>query len=73
MRTTITLDDDAARTAREFAASRNLSLSRAISEIIRRHSAQRLVTTVVDGLHLPVLPQDSPVVTLERVLELEDE
>lgn len=72
-RTTIAIDEDAMARAKEFAARRKVSLGQAISELILRGSSRPLATRVVDGLHLPVLPENSPVVTLARILELEDE
>lgn len=72
-RTTLAIDDDAMATAKDFAAQRRVSLGQAVSELIRRGSSRRLATRVVDGLHLPVLPENSPVVPLARILELEDE
>ena len=59
--------------AKEFAARRRVSLGQAVSELIRRGSSRPMATRVVDGLHLPVLPENSPVVTLARILELQDE
>jgi hypothetical protein len=72
-RTTLAIEDDAMAAAREFATRRGVSLGQAVTELIRRGSSRRLTTQVVDGLHLPVLPENSPVVTLARILELEDE
>ena len=72
-RTTLAIDADAMETARVFAKGRNVSLGSAVSELIRRGSSRRLTTRLVDGLHLPELPENSPVVTLARMLELEDE
>jgi hypothetical protein len=48
-------------------------VGKAASELIRRGISRPLATNMVDGLHLPVLPDDSPLVTSERVRELEDE
>ena len=39
MRTTFTLDDDAAELARNYAKARSLRLGKAVSELIRRASA----------------------------------
>lgn len=72
-RTTIAIDPDAMATARDFASRRRVSLGQAVSELIRRGSSRPLTTRVIDGLHLPVLPENSPVVPLARILELEDE
>jgi hypothetical protein len=73
MRTTMAIDDDVLEQIRQYAASRSLSVGRAATELIRRGISRPLATRVVDGLHLPVLPEDSPVVTSERVRELLDD
>lgn len=59
--------------ARDFAARRKVSLGEAVSELIRRGSSRPFTTRLVDGLHLPVLPENSPEVPLARILELEEE
>jgi hypothetical protein len=73
MRTTLAIDDDLLDQVRAYAANRSLSVGKAASELIRRGISRPLATNMVDGLHLPVLPDDSPLVTSERVRELEDE
>jgi hypothetical protein len=73
-RTTWPIDDDLLQKVKEYAAARNLSEGRAANEVLRRGFSRPFATTAVDGLHLPVLPEDSPVVTSQRVREmLEDE
>jgi predicted DNA-binding ribbon-helix-helix protein len=73
MRTTVSLDDDAFKIAKRYAATRSLRLGKAISELIRRGIASPLRTRVVNGLHVVDLPQDSPAVTTEHVRKLEAE
>ena len=44
-----------------------------MSELVRRGLAAPMTTRVVNGIHVIVLPPDSPKVTSERVKELENE
>lgn len=73
MRTTISLDDDVVQVVRSYAESRSLSFGKAISELVRRGLNAPLATRVVNGIHVVVLPPDSPPVTTERIKELENE
>jgi hypothetical protein len=73
MRTTLAIDDDVLEQVKEYAEERNLSIGRAASDLIRRGISRPMTLQYVDGLYLPVLPADSPVVTTKRVRELEDE
>jgi hypothetical protein len=72
-RTTWPIDDDLLQKVKDYASARNLSEGRAANEVLRRGFSRPLATKVVDGLHLPVLPEDSPIVTSQRVRELEEE
>jgi hypothetical protein len=73
MRTTLAIDDDVLDRVKEYAEERNLSIGKAASDLIRRGISRPMTLQYVDGLYLPVLPADSPVVTTKRVRELEDE
>jgi hypothetical protein len=73
MRTTISLDDDAFRLVKRYAASRSIALGKAVSELIHRAFAVTRPTRVVNGLHVFDLPSDSPRVTSKKVAELMDE
>lgn len=73
MRTTLALDDDVLDQVKQYAAVRNLSVGKAATELIRRGISRPLAVEVVEGVHLPLLPEDSPVVTSTRVRELEYE
>ena len=50
MRTTITMDEDTAKVAIQYARSRGVSLSKAISELIRRGTRPRSRIKYVDGM-----------------------
>jgi hypothetical protein len=73
MRTTIALDDDLIPQLKGYAQQRDLSVAKAVSELVRKGLAAPLRTLQVDGFHIVVLPPDSPKVTREHVRELEEE
>ncbi len=73
MRTTLNLDDDIAKVAKEYAENRSLALGKAVSELVRRGIATPHPTRIVNGLTVFDLPPDSPPVTTKRVRELEAE
>jgi hypothetical protein len=73
VRTTLSLDDDVLRIARSYAEKRSLALGKAVSELVRRGLNAPMATKLVNGIHVVVLPPDSPRVTSERVKELEGE
>ena len=73
MRTTITMDDETAKIATEYAQGRGVSLSKAISELIQRGVRPRPRIKYVDGFPLFDLPKPKRLLTTERVKELEDE
>lgn len=73
MRTTITLEDDAFATAQAYARARALKLGQAISDLIRKGSAERLPIRQQAGAWVFDLPPGTPTVTAQRVKELLDE
>jgi len=73
MRTTLAIDDDVLEQVKEYAEERNLSIGKAASDLIRRGISRPMTLQYVDGLYLPILPPDSPVVTTKRVREVEEE
>lgn len=73
MRTTVSLDDDAFRMAREYAKSRSLALGKALSDLVRRGYTLPRPTRTVNGLQVFDLPPSSARVTRNRVREIEDE
>jgi hypothetical protein len=74
MRTTITLEDDAATVARDFAETHDVTLGKAVSILIRRaHAAQLRDIAYPDGFEpFPYRP-DEPFITTEHVKRLQDE
>jgi hypothetical protein len=73
MRTTLSLDDDLISRVKTYAASRDISLGKAVSELVRRGLHAPLQTRVVNGFRVVDLPEGSPVITLEHVREIETE
>lgn len=73
MRTTIAIDDDLIPQLRSYAEHRDLSVAKAVSELVRKGLAAPLRTREVHGFHVAVLPPDSGRVTSGHVRSLEDE
>jgi hypothetical protein len=73
MRTTLTLNDDVFQEVKAYAESRDVSLGKAVSELVRRGLRAPLPTRLVNGFHVVVLPPGSPSVTTEDVEKLQDE
>ena len=73
MRTTITLDDETAEIATQYASGRGVSLSRAINELIQRGSRPRPRIKYVDGLPVFDFPKSKRKITTEMVKKFEAE
>jgi hypothetical protein len=73
MRTTLSLEDDAVEAIRAYAKSRQLSLGKAASELVRRGARYQVGTRKVNGLPVLDASDDFPVITSARVRELCDE
>lgn len=73
MRTTLTLDDDVLEQVKTYALERNVSIGKAASDLIRRGNSRPLALKCVDGIYLPVLPEDTPILTTKRLLAAEHE
>jgi hypothetical protein len=71
MRTTIRLDDDVMTVARRYAEGRSLPLGKAVSELVRKGLNAPVRIRMVNGIAVIDLPPDSPLITSERVKELE--
>lgn len=71
MRTTINLDADLVPLVKDYAAKRAISLSGAISNLVRRGLSVRGPRRMRNGLLVVDLPEDSPRVTSEQVKRLE--
>jgi hypothetical protein len=73
MRTTLNIDDDVLKEVKRYAAARSMATGAAISYLIERSLSRPLGTRIEDGFEVFDVPSDSPVVTLEQTLRLEDE
>ena len=73
MRTTITIEDDAFAAASAYARARALKLGQAVSELIRRGSAEKLPIRQKGGVWVFDLPPDTPRVTARQVQQMLDE
>jgi len=73
MRTTFTLDDDAAALAQNYAKARSLRLGQAVSELIRHASAPPRAMKKKGDTWVFQLPSDAPRVTAAQVQSLLDE
>ena len=73
MGTTITLEDDAFAVAQSYARARALKLGQAVSELIRRGSAEKLPIKQEKGVWVFDLPSDTPRVTARQVQHMLDE
>lgn len=70
MRTTVNLDDEAAAIAAEYAKSRDITLGKAIGELILRGTRKTSRIKYVDGLPVFDLPAEKHPITTERVKTL---
>lgn len=73
MRTTINLDDDVMAMVHDYAEVRSVALGKAVSDLVRRGLNAPAPIRMVNGVAVFDLPPDSPVVTSERVKEIESE
>ncbi len=73
MRTTITLDDDTAALAAQYARSREVSFSKAIAELIVRGTRKSSRIKYERGLPVFDLPKSERAITTAHVRSLEAE
>ena len=73
MRTTLSLDEEAAAIAAQYAESRSLTLSKAVSELIVRGTRREPRIKYVDGLPVFDIPRGKKRITAEHVRALEQE
>jgi hypothetical protein len=73
MRTTISLDDDLLPEVKTYAQGRDISLGKAVSELVRKGLHAPLRTRLEGGFHVVDLPPGSPIVTKEHVRKLWEE
>jgi hypothetical protein len=73
MRTTLTLDDDILELAARQAKLRGVSLSKTVSDLVRRGLSAATPSQNKGGIVVFQLPDDSPPVTTEEVRRIEAE
>jgi hypothetical protein len=73
MRTTLTIEDDAFTKAQAYANARSLKLGQAVSELIRRGTADKLPMKQKNGAWIFELPPNTPRVTAKQVKDMMDE
>ncbi|HKD84171.1 MAG TPA: hypothetical protein VKB58_05440 [Terriglobales bacterium] len=73
MRTTINLDEEVAELAAQYAKARNVSLGKAIGELILRGTRKESRIKFVDGLPVFDMPKEKDPITTERVKAFEAE
>ena len=73
MRTTLSLDDDLLPQVKTYAESRDITVGKAVSELVRRGLRAPIQTRVVNGFHVIELPPGSQPVTIEHIRKLEEE
>jgi len=73
MRTTLTLDNDLFELAARQAKLRGVSLSRTVSDLLRRGLSAPTPSCDKGGIVVFKLPDDSPPVTTEGVRRIESE
>jgi hypothetical protein len=70
MRTTFTLDDDAAALAQNYAKARSLRLGKAVSELIRRASAPPMTLKRKGEVWVIQAPPGTPKLSSEQVKDM---
>lgn len=73
MRTTVSMDDDAFELVKQYAENRSLGLGKALSELVRKGASHKWGIREEDGIYVADIPANSPTVTTQHILDLEDE
>lgn len=73
MRTTVNLPDDIYEAARSVAAVKRISLGEALGDLVRQGLRRPMAMEIRNGIPIVVLPKDSPIITLEHTLAIEDD
>ena len=74
MRTTLDIDEDVLKVAREIAQARKQSIGKVISDTVRKNlAASNSLDEVVNGIYVIPTTRDSSPITLELVNKLRDE
>jgi len=73
MRTTWNIDDAVLEEVKQYASARAISAGQAATSLIKQSLNKPLGTRVENGFTVFDVPDDSPILTLEDTLRLEDE
>jgi hypothetical protein len=73
MRTTWNVDEEIVHEVKAYARARTMPAGKAVSVLLKQALQQRLGTRKEGGFEVFNVPEDSPIVTLEHTLRLEDE
>jgi hypothetical protein len=73
MRTTLDIQDDVLEQVKHYAVARSMPTGAAASYLLQQALNRPLGTRMENGFEVFDVPSDSPVVTLEHTLRLEDE
>lgn len=73
MRTTLTLSDEAYQIAHQYAESCDVSLSKAVSELLERAGLKKMRIRYEEGIPVFDEPEDGPKITTEMIKRLEAE
>ncbi|MGD0732648.1 MAG: hypothetical protein ABR956_15405 [Terracidiphilus sp.] len=73
MRTTLNIADEVLEQVKEYAAARSMPTGEAASYLLKQALNKPLGTRIENGFEVFDVPDDSPIVTLEQTLRLEDE
>jgi hypothetical protein len=73
MRTTLSIDDDLVPQLKTYAEGRDISVGKAVSELVRRGLNAPIQTRIVNGFHVVELPPNSPTISTGHVRKIEEE
>jgi hypothetical protein len=73
LRTTWNVDDEIVEEIKEYARARKMPAGKAVGFLVKQALRRPLGTRMENGFEVFDVPDDSPIVTLEHTLRLEDE
>jgi hypothetical protein len=72
MRTTVNIEDKVLEAVKEYAAARSISLSTAVSDLLKRGLPEEIPTIWENGILVFAPRPDTPRITIEQALAIED-
>jgi hypothetical protein len=73
LRTTLKIDDEVLKEVKQYAAARSMATGEATTYLLRQALNKPIGTRLENGFEVFDVPEDSPIVTLEHTLRLEDD